>query len=129
MNCPGCNAEMAEIEGDEEQLRVCQECGGFRVGVSELNRLLLHNNLPGIESLGGRVLKDAATAVCRTCQVDLTCFEGGDRNDPQLYEMCEECGCIFVAGGGAPIAGPEAAQRELVAYFRTFAAKKARKGT
>ncbi|MHB8874175.1 MAG: zf-TFIIB domain-containing protein [Myxococcaceae bacterium] len=128
MNCPGCDAEMPEIEGDEEQLRVCPGCNGFRVGVSELNRLLLHNNLPGIESLGGRVLKGAANAVCRTCLVDLTCFEGGNRNDPQLYEMCEECGCIFVAGTETPSANAEAAHRELVSFFRAFAAKKARPG-
>jgi hypothetical protein len=94
------------------------------MGVSELNRLLLHNNLPGIESLGGKRAKGGAQAVCRNCQVDLTRFEGGDRHDPEHYELCEECGCVFIDAESAPQGDLEAAKRGLVAFFRLFAVKK-----
>ena len=44
MDCPGCNVEMAELEGDGTTVRKCGECGGFWIDVADLNRLLLHNN-------------------------------------------------------------------------------------
>jgi hypothetical protein len=125
MNCPGCNAELADPAspegGIDEQLRVCQECGSLTVALADLNPLLLHHNLPGIESLGGRVVPDATTAVCRTCLVDLTLFEGGTRQDPQYYELCEECGSVFIEGESLDAA--LGTQQKVVAFFRKFVNK------
>jgi len=123
MNCPGCNADAPEVEEESDEVHACEACGGVRIGASELNRLLLHNNLPGIESLGGKRVKDAAEASCRRCQVDMTRFEGGDRHDPEFYEICEECGCIFIAPDSAPEGDALAMEKGLVAFFRIFSAK------
>ncbi|MBI5543592.1 MAG: hypothetical protein HY901_06875 [Deltaproteobacteria bacterium] len=129
MNCPGCDAEIVDPEGGKEEvLRVCAECGGLTVELADLKPLLLHNNLPGIESLGGRVVKDADTGVCPTCQVDLTLFEGGDRQQPEFYEVCEECGCVFIDGDSLdPELEPE---KRVASFFSKFAAavKKSRSG-
>ena len=118
---------MPDLEvGQEEPLRVCSECGGVTAELADLTPILLHNNLPGIEALGGRVVPDGDVGECPTCQVDLTLFEGGDRLAPQYYEVCEECGRIFIAGdsldeGLAP-------EPKVVTFFRKFAVKKARPG-
>jgi Zn-finger nucleic acid-binding protein len=120
MNCPGCDAELANAEAGDESLHICSACGGLSIGVSELNRLLLHNSLPGIESLGGRRGKTSGVSVCRTCQVDLTRFEGGNRHDPEHYELCEECGCVFLDGDSTSPGELAAAEKELVAFFRLF---------
>ena len=64
--------------------------------VADLNRMLLHNNLPGLESLGGRVDPEALTGQCPECQVDLVRVEGGDRQHPLHYDTCESCGGIFL---------------------------------
>ena len=82
MDCPGCNVEMADLEGEETTLRKCGECGGLWIDVADLNRLLLHNNLPGLESLGGKVDAEALTGQCPECQVDLVRVDGGDRAAP-----------------------------------------------
>lgn len=123
MNCPGCDAEMPDLEeGQEEPLRVCAECGGLTVQLVDLNPMLLHHNLPGIESLNGRLVPDADTGVCSTCKVDMALFEGGDRRTPEYYEVCEECGCVFIDGDSLePDLSPE---QKVVAFFQKFAAKK-----
>ena len=41
------------------------------------------------------------------------------------YEMCEECGCVFVARSDSPVLGVDEAQRELISFFRAFAARSA----
>ncbi len=119
MNCPGCNAEMPEIEeGTEQPLRECAECGGVTVELADLKPLLLHHNLPGMESLGGRVVPDGETGQCGTCLIDLTLFESADRQDPLYYEACEECGCIFVDGGSLDEKLP--LEQRIIAFFRQF---------
>jgi len=118
---------MPELEvGHEEPLRVCAECGGLTAELTDLNPILLHNNLPGIEALGGRVVPDGDVGECPTCQVDLTLFEGGDRQDPVFYEVCEECGRVFIAGES--LKADLAPEPKVVEFFRRFAVKKGRPG-
>ncbi|HZH02864.1 MAG TPA: zf-TFIIB domain-containing protein [Myxococcaceae bacterium] len=124
MDCPSCNVEMTDLEGDDEKLRVCQDCGGLWVDVADLNRMLLHHGLPGLESLGGHVDPGAETGVCRDCLIDLTRVKGGDRHDPQHYETCESCGGIFVGTDADPADTSEAAKAAIVSAFRQFAGTK-----
>lgn len=112
--------------GREAPLRICSECGGLTFELTELNPILLHNNLPGIEALGGRAVPDGDVVECPTCHVDMTLLEGGDRQEPQFYEFCEECGRAFIAADSLDEGlDPEP---KVVAFFRRFAVKKARPG-
>lgn len=124
MNCPGCNVELSDSEaGVEGRPRICSECGGLNIELAELRPILLHNNLPGFEALGGRVVPNGEVGECPTCQVDLVLFES-DRQDPQYFEICEECGFVFIAGELLDASlDPEL---QVVAFFRRFASKKAR---
>lgn len=110
--------------GRETPLRICSECGGLTFELADLNPILLHNNLPGIEALGGRVVPDGDVVECPTCHVDMTLLEGGDGQEPQFYEFCEECGRAFIRADSLDEGlDPEP---KVVAFFRRFAAKKAR---
>lgn len=126
MNCPGCDAEMTDLEENDERVRVCQECGGLWIDVADLNRLLLHHNLPGLDSLGGKVDPTAAVPVCRDCMLDLTRIEKKDRQESRYYETCESCGGIFIEGNPdeEPAKDLRTAQKQIVAAFERFAGKK-----
>jgi Zn-finger nucleic acid-binding protein len=124
MNCPSCNVEMADLEGEDMTLRKCAECGGLWVDVADLNRLLLHNNLPGIESLGGKVDAQALTGQCPDCQVDLVRVDGGERQHPLHYDTCESCGGTFLESEFRDAANAQMAARETVDFFRRFSVKK-----
>ena len=123
MDCPGCNVEMADLEG-EMTLRKCGECGGLWVDVADLNRELLHANLPGLESLGGKVDANALTGQCPECQVDLVRVDGGARQHPLHYDTCESCGGMFLESEFKDASDQQAAKEEIVAFFREFSAKK-----
>jgi Zn-finger nucleic acid-binding protein len=110
MDCPGCNVEMAELEGEETTLRRCGECGGLWLDVADLNRLLLHNNLPGLES--------------PECQVDLVRVDGGDRQHPLHYDTCESCGGIFLESEFKDATDAKVAQQEIVDFFQRFSSRK-----
>ncbi len=120
MDCPSCNVEMSELEGDDTTLRRCMECGGLWIDVADLNRILLHNGLPGLESLGGKVNQDALTGQCPDCQVDLVTIEGGERQNPMNYETCESCGGIFLESDFKGISDAPAAFAEIVTFFKKF---------
>jgi Zn-finger nucleic acid-binding protein len=120
MDCPGCNVEMADLEGDNTALKQCSQCGGLWIDVADLNRLLLHNNLPGLESLGGRVNNDALAGQCPECHVDLVTIEGGDRNHALRYETCESCGGIFIESEFKEIPDMPAAKGAIVSFFKRF---------
>lgn len=124
MDCPACHLEMAELEGDDTTLRNCAECGGLWIDVADLNRLLLHNNLPGLESLGGKMKPDALTGQCSECLVDLVTVEGGDRHHVLKFENCESCGGIFLESEFKDSSDSKAALREIVSFFKRFADKK-----
>jgi Zn-finger nucleic acid-binding protein len=119
MECPACNIEMADLEADTTSLKKCGQCGGLWLDVADLNRLLLHNNLPGLESLGGRVNAEALAGQCTECHVDLVTVEGGDRNEPLAYETCESCGGIFLESESKDN-DVRAAEKDIVSFFKRF---------
>lgn len=124
MECPSCNVEMADLEGDGTTLRKCGECGGLWIDVADLNRVLLHHNLPGLESLGGKVDSAAVTGTCAECQIDLVRIPGGDRAAPLSYDTCEACGGTFIEADFEDAADAQAAFRNIVGFFQRFAQKK-----
>jgi Zn-finger nucleic acid-binding protein len=124
MDCPGCNVEMAELEGDGTTVRKCGECGGLWIDVADLNRVLLHNNLPGLESLGGKVDAEALTGQCPECQVDLVSVDGGPRQNPLQYDTCESCGGIFLESEFKDATDIKVAFREIVDFFQRFSGRK-----
>ena len=124
MDCPGCNVEMAELEGGDTTLRKCGECGGLWIDVADLNRLLLHSGLPGLESLGGKIIQDALAGQCNDCHVDLVTIEGGDRQHPQHYDTCESCGGIFLESEFKEATDGQSALKEIVAFFKRFSEKR-----
>lgn len=121
MDCPDCGVEMVDLAGDDQTIRKCGECGGLWIDVSDLNRLLLHSNLPGLESLGGRANPDAMTGQCSECKVDLMRIEGGDKNHPITFDTCESCGGVFVGSDVKETSDFAAATQEIVAFFKDFA--------
>ena|SRR5688572_9894557 len=124
MNCPGCNVEMADLEGEENTVRKCGECGGLWIDVSDLNRVLLHNNLPGLESLGGKMEPDAMTGQCPDCLVDLVRINGGDRHHQLSYDTCESCGGTFLESEFKDATDLKVAYDEIVDFFKGFTARK-----
>jgi Zn-finger nucleic acid-binding protein len=121
MDCPGCNVEMANLEGDEQTLRKCGQCGGLWIDVADLNRTLLHHNLPGIETIGGKVDAEALSGQCPECLVDLVSVEGGERHSPLHYDTCESCGGIFLESEFKDTVDQKVAMEEIVDFFRRFA--------
>ena len=126
MDCPGCGVEMASLEGDDTSVGKCGDCGGLWINVADLNRVLLHHNLPGLESLGGKVQPDALTGQCPECHVDLVSVEGGDRNHPLHFDTCESCGGVFLESEFKDASDIHAAFQEIVDFFRRFSQKKAK---
>lgn len=124
MDCPRCHVEMAALEGDDTTLRKCADCGGLWIDVADLNRVLLHNNLRTLESLGGKINADELPGQCPECHVDLMTIEGGDRHHPLKYDTCESCGGIFIESEFKETADAPAAFTEIVAFFRRFSNQK-----
>ncbi len=124
MECPSCSVEMADLEGDGTAVRKCAECGGLWIDVADLNRVLLHHNLRGLESLGGKLDAEAMTGHCPECQVDLVRISGGDRNAPLSYDTCESCGGIFLESEFKDAPDIQDAFREIVSFFQRFSQKK-----
>jgi Zn-finger nucleic acid-binding protein len=117
---------MTELEAESEKIHVCSTCPALWVDVAILNRLLLHNGLPGLESLGGRVVPDGARGVCRNCGIDLTRIETGPRAELRHYETCESCGGVFVDNElEVDVDTFAVGQKALLQSFRSFSAKKA----
>ncbi len=127
MNCPGCGVEMVDLVSDDQTLRKCGECGGLWVDVADLNRTLLHHNLPGLETLGGKVNAEALSGQCPDCQVDLVQVEGGERSHPLDYDTCEACGGVFLESEFRDASDYQTAQREIVDFFTNFAGRLLRK--
>ena len=126
MDCPRCTVEMAEIQQDESTLQRCPDCGGMWVDVGDLNRLLLHANLPALTALGGYVNPDEIAGMCPACNVDLVAVEGGDKRALH-YDTCESCGGIWIEGPDedeiAETLTYKEAEQEIVAFYRRFRKK------
>jgi len=117
---------MAEIQQGESTLQRCPDCGGMWVDVSDLNRLLLHANLPALSALGGYVNPDEIAGMCPACNVDLVAVEGGEKRSLH-YDTCESCGGIWVEGPDVDelpetLTYSEAA-KEIVDFYRAFRKK------
>jgi Zn-finger nucleic acid-binding protein len=123
MDCPGCGVEMSNLEGDDQTVRKCSDCGGLWVDVADLNRLLLHSNLPGLESIGGKMDSEALTGQCPECHVDLVRIGGGDKHHPLSYDTCESCGGTFLESEFKDATDFKGAQKEIVEFFRHFSQK------
>ena len=95
MDCPRCEVELVQLEGEGTTLARCPDCAGLWIDIAEVNRLLLKHNLPGLESLGGRANIDESSGLCPECLVDLMGVDGGERRS-MAYETCEVCGGIFL---------------------------------
>jgi Zn-finger nucleic acid-binding protein len=127
MDCPRCTVELAEIPSDGGTMHRCTDCGGLWVDVSDLNRLLLHANLPALSGIGGFVNPDEITGHCPACNVDLVVVEGGEKRSLH-YDTCEACGGIWLEGPDDDVEVPESmdwktAAAEIVAFYKRFRKK------
>ena len=126
MDCPRCSIEMTEIAHNETTLQRCPQCGGSWIDSADLNRVLLHANLPALSALGGYVNPDEIAGMCPACNVDLVAVEGGDKRSLH-YDTCESCGGIWVEGPDqdevAETIDWKTAEREIVEFYRRFRKK------
>ncbi len=121
MDCPRDLVEMKDYVGaDETTLSGCETCGSVWIDSADLNRLLLHNNLPGLESMGGKANLDELSERCPKDQVDLVVIEGGDKGHNQRYAYCEACGGIWLDIEVPEDADAEGIEAEVVAFFKKF---------
>jgi len=126
MDCPRCSVELSEIARENGALQRCAECGGLWIDVEDLNKVLLHANLPALSSIPGWVNPEEMTGLCPACNVELVVVEGGDKK-AESYDTCESCGGIWVDGDEdepAPEIDAKKAEGQIVALFRRFAAPK-----
>lgn len=126
MDCPRCSVEMSEITRDDGTLQRCAECGGLWVDVTDLNKVLLHANLPALSALAGFVNADEITGMCPACNVDMVVVEGGEKRSV-TYDTCESCGGIWIDGDDDEPAAEldwKGAEKQIVQFFRRFAKKK-----
>jgi Zn-finger nucleic acid-binding protein len=126
MDCPRCSVEMSEITREDGSLQRCAECGGLWVDVTDLNKMLLHGNLPALSALGGWVNADEISGMCPACNVDLVVVEGGEKRSVS-YDTCESCGGIWIDGDEDEPAAEldwKGAEAQIVEFFKRFAKKK-----
>jgi len=126
MDCPRCSVEMTEVAGDDSAIQRCSDCGGLWADVTDVNRFLLHANLPALTAIGGYLNAEEITGMCPACHVDLVVVDGGEKRSLQ-YDTCESCGGIWVDGpeeGEVPeTVDWKTAEKEIVSFYRAFAKK------
>jgi Zn-finger nucleic acid-binding protein len=126
MDCPRCAVELTEITRDDSIIQRCVECGGLWVDVTDLNKMLLHANLPALSTLGGMVNPDEIAGMCPACNVDLVAVEGGEKKSMN-YDTCESCGGLWIEGEEdepAETLDWKGATAQIVAFFKRFAKRK-----
>ena len=126
MDCPRCAVELMEISHDDRAIHRCAECGGLWVDVADLNKILLHANLPALSTLGGMVNPDEIAGMCPACNVDLVTVEGGERRSLH-YDSCESCGGLWLEGEEDEPAEQldwASATGQVVGFFKRFAKKR-----
>ena len=128
MDCPRCSVELSEITRENGALHRCADCGGLWVSdVTDLNKILLHANLPALSSIPGFVNAEEMTGPCPACNVDLVVVENAEKRATESYDTCESCGGIWVDGDAdepAAEIGAKVAEGEIVTFFRRFSNKK-----
>jgi Zn-finger nucleic acid-binding protein len=126
MDCPRCSVELSEIATEDSAVQRCPDCGGMWIDAADLNRVLLHANLPALSAVGGFVNPDEIAGQCPACHVDLMAIEGGEKRLLH-YDTCESCGGIWLEGPDedeiAESIDWKAASREIVDFYRTFRKK------
>jgi Zn-finger nucleic acid-binding protein len=131
MDCPRCSVELNEIARENGALQRCAECGGLWLGdVTDLNKILLHANLPALSSIPGFVNAEELTGPCPACNVDMVVVDNHEKRATESYDTCESCGGIWVDGINdepAPTVDAKTADAEIVTFFRRFANNKAKK--
>lgn len=120
MPCPRDLSEMKEMTGRDETTFHVSEDGGVWMDSVDVNRLLLHAGLPGLESLGGKANLDAIGDRCPKDDVDFVVIEGGDKGDPLSYGYCEVCGGIWIELEADPDLTAEEYEAEVVEFFKSF---------
>ena len=121
MDCPRDSVEMKEVVGpDDAAISCCDTCGGVWMDSADLNRLLLHNNLPGLESMGGKANMDELADRCPKDQVDLVVIEGGDKGHQQRYAYCEACGGIWLDIEVPEDSAADGIESDIVEFFKKF---------
>ena len=118
MECPQCNVELEELQGDDLLLQRCSNCEGLWTDAAELNRILLHNNLPGLETMGGRPNPDEMSRQCPIDLVDMIVVEGGPKHS-LAFETCEVCSGIWLEPQG-DVKTLKDAIGEVVGFFKRF---------
>ena len=124
MDCPRDNVEMVELtEGEDRLLFRCGECGGLWLDVADLNRLLLHSDLPTLEAMGGHADPDLDAGECPACAVGLLAVESNHKRNPMVYETCESCGGIWLEGADFEGEGETAPELKsgIVDFYREYA--------
>jgi Zn-finger nucleic acid-binding protein len=118
---------MSEIVREAGALQRCAECGGLWVSdVTDLNKILLHANLPALSSIPGFVNAEELTGPCPACNVDLVVVDNHEKRATESYDTCESCGGIWVDGDEdepAPELDARRAEGEIVGFFRRFSKK------
>jgi len=127
MDCPRCSVELSAINREDGVISRCSTCGGLWVDGTDLNKILLHANLPALSAIGGQINVEEMTGQCPACSVDLVVVEGGEKH-ALSYDTCESCGGRWVDGEDAETV-PEtvtwdAAAKELAGFFKDFSKKK-----
>jgi Zn-finger nucleic acid-binding protein len=127
MDCPRCSVELSEIARENGALQRCSECGGIWIGdVTDLNKILLHANLPALSSIPAFVNAEELTGPCPVCRVDMVVVDNHEKRATSSYDTCESCGGLWVDGDAdEPPAEIDAktAEKEIVTFFREFANK------
>jgi Zn-finger nucleic acid-binding protein len=122
---------MSEIARENGALQRCAECGGLWVAdVTDLNKILLHANLPALSAIPGFVNAEELSGPCPACNVDLVVVDNAEKRATQAYDTCESCGGVWVDGQEdepAPELDARKAENEIVGFFRRFANKPTKK--
>jgi Zn-finger nucleic acid-binding protein len=123
MDCPRCSVELTPLSQDESTIQWCPDCGGNWVEVTDLNKILLHANLPALSSIAGYVNAEELTGLCPACQVEMSVVEGGEKK-ALAYDSCESCGGIWVDGENDKAPATQTwpgSVKEIVTFFKDFA--------
>lgn len=123
MDCPRCSVELTPISQEDSTIQWCPDCGGNWVEVTDLNKILLHANLPALSSIPGYVNAEELTGLCPACKVELSVVEGGEKK-ALAYDSCESCGGVWVDGENDDPPKEQTwagSVKEIVNFFRDFA--------
>ncbi len=94
------------------------------IDVSDLNRLLLHNNLPGLESLGRQGATPTPCRASAPTARSTWCASRAARRATRLsYDTCESCGGVFLESEFKDVTDFKNAEKEIVDFFKAFSNK------